>query len=102
MCRTHLLDDKSTAQTRVQLQIVNQLEVQLVKERQRLDAMMAHLYPPNDLQEAKTTTTPSPIPPNNSQPQQQMNHVQPFSGGPIRQRHQEKIVSQGRIYFLNI
>ena len=31
----HPLDEKATAQTRVQLQIVNQLEVQLVKERDR-------------------------------------------------------------------
>ena len=39
----HVLDDKSTAQTRVQVQIVTQLELQLNKERDKLDAMMAHL-----------------------------------------------------------
>ena len=39
----HVLDDKSTAQTRVQMQIVSQLELQLEKERERLHAMMAHL-----------------------------------------------------------
>ena len=39
----HTLDDKTLAQTRVQLQIVNQLELQLQKERDRLDAMMKHL-----------------------------------------------------------
>ena len=39
----HTLDDKTIAQTRVQLQIVNQLDIQLQKERDRLDAMMKHL-----------------------------------------------------------
>ena len=39
----HTLDDKTIAQTRVQLQIVNQLDLQLQKERDRLDAMMKHL-----------------------------------------------------------
>jgi hypothetical protein len=39
----HVLDDKSTAQARVQMQIVSQLELQLQKERERLQAMMAHL-----------------------------------------------------------
>ena len=32
----HNLDDKSTAQTRVQMQIVSQLELQLTKEKDRL------------------------------------------------------------------
>ena len=32
----HHLDDKSTAQTRVQMQIVSQLELQLTKEKDRL------------------------------------------------------------------
>jgi hypothetical protein len=40
----HVLDDKSTAQARVQMQIVSQLELQLQKERERLQAMMAHLH----------------------------------------------------------
>jgi len=40
----HVLDDKSTAQARVQMQIVSQLELQLGKERERLQAMMAHLH----------------------------------------------------------
>ncbi len=39
----HALDDRSTAQTRVQMQIVTQLELQLEKERERLRAMMGHL-----------------------------------------------------------
>ena len=40
----HILDDKSTAQARVQMQIVSQLELQLQKERERLQAMMSHLH----------------------------------------------------------
>jgi hypothetical protein len=40
----HVLDDKSTAQARVQMQIVAQLEHSLGKERDRLQAMMAHLH----------------------------------------------------------
>ena len=39
----HTLEDKTIAQTRVQLQIVNQLDLQLQKEKDRLDAMMKHL-----------------------------------------------------------
>ncbi|KAM9753900.1 forkhead box protein P4-like [Menidia menidia] len=41
--REHSLDDRSTAQCRVQMQVVQQLELQLCKERERLRAMMAHL-----------------------------------------------------------
>ena len=43
LAASHSLDDKTTAQTRVQLQIVSQLELQLKKEKDRLDAMMRHL-----------------------------------------------------------
>ncbi|CAG0885363.1 unnamed protein product [Darwinula stevensoni] len=39
----HSLDDRSTAQARVQMQVVAQLELQLTKERERLQAMMSHL-----------------------------------------------------------
>ena len=39
----HILGDKSTAQTKVQIQIVEQLEQQLKKEQRRLKAMMDHL-----------------------------------------------------------
>jgi len=38
-----VLDDRSTAQTKVQIQIVEQLEGQLSKEQHRLEAMMTHL-----------------------------------------------------------
>eukprot|EP00062_Callorhinchus_milii_P014122 gi/632963272/ref/XP_007897787.1/ PREDICTED: forkhead box protein P4 [Callorhinchus milii] len=40
----HALDDRSTAQCRVQMQVVQQLEIQLSKESERLQAMMAHLH----------------------------------------------------------
>lgn len=64
---SHPLDDKSTAQTRVQLQIVNQLEMQLTKEKDRLDAMMKHLQlevtKSGDLRPIKSIKTPSPSTP---------------------------------------
>ncbi|XP_036334929.1 uncharacterized protein LOC118745560 isoform X2 [Rhagoletis pomonella] len=40
----HNLDERSTAQARVQMQVVSQLEIHLQKERDRLQAMMHHLY----------------------------------------------------------
>lgn len=40
----HCLDDRSTAQARVQMQVVSQLENHLQKERDRLQSMMHHLY----------------------------------------------------------
>lgn len=40
----HGLDDRTTAQTRVQMQVVQQLEIQLNKERERLLAMVSHLH----------------------------------------------------------
>ncbi|XP_038873891.1 forkhead box protein P2-like [Salvelinus namaycush] len=42
----HMLDERSTAQCRVQMQVVQQLDLQLSKERERLQAMMAHLHLP--------------------------------------------------------
>ncbi|XP_064785139.1 forkhead box protein P2-like [Oncorhynchus masou masou] len=42
----HMLDKRSTAQCRVQMQVVQQLDLQLSKERERLQAMMAHLQLP--------------------------------------------------------
>ncbi|KAK0148150.1 Forkhead box protein P2 [Merluccius polli] len=42
----HALDDRSTAQCRVQMQVVQQLDLQLSKERERLQAMMTHLHLP--------------------------------------------------------
>lgn len=92
MSSQHILDDKSTAQIRIQIHNVNQLELQLVKERQRLEAMMTHLYP---AKEAKMSTNPSPIPSNPPQNHQSdsKHHLevdQSHTIGPIRQRHQER------------
>ncbi|XP_055788963.1 forkhead box protein P2-like [Salvelinus fontinalis] len=42
----HMLDERSTDQCRVQMQVVQQLDLQLSKERERLQAMMAHLHLP--------------------------------------------------------
>ncbi|XP_075905346.1 forkhead box protein P2-like [Nelusetta ayraudi] len=46
LCSDHRLDDRSTAQCRVQTQVVQQLQRQLDKEQQRLRAMMSHLHLP--------------------------------------------------------
>ncbi|KHJ45299.1 fork head domain protein, partial [Trichuris suis] len=40
---SHLLDDRTAAQCRVQMQVVDQLDSQLNKERYRLHAMLQHL-----------------------------------------------------------
>ena len=60
------MDDKTMAQTRVQLQIVNQLEFQLSKEKERLEAMMRHLgleiSKNGDLRATTSTTTTTPTP----------------------------------------
>ncbi|XP_026167958.1 forkhead box protein P2-like [Mastacembelus armatus] len=66
----HTLDDRSTAQCRVQMQVVQQLELQLCKERERLRAMMAHLglpsieaqplSAPKSLQSAQSDTAADP------------------------------------------
>nr|XP_019934175.1 PREDICTED: forkhead box protein P2-like [Paralichthys olivaceus] len=53
----HTLDDRSTAQCRVQMQVVQQLELQLCKERQRLRAMTAHLHLPS--LEAQSLSAPA-------------------------------------------
>ena len=56
----HTLDDRSTAQARVQMQVVSQLELQLQKERDRLQAMMHHLHM------TKQQTSPEPAKPENN------------------------------------
>nr|XP_043892722.1 forkhead box protein P2-like [Solea senegalensis] len=53
----HTLDDRSTAQCRVQMQVVQQLELQLCKERQRLRAMTSHLHLPS--LEAQSLSAPA-------------------------------------------
>ncbi|XP_053175867.1 forkhead box protein P2-like [Scomber japonicus] len=55
----HTLDDRSTAQCRVQMQVVQQLQLQLCKERERLRAMMAHLHLPS--LEAQSLSSPASL-----------------------------------------
>ncbi|XP_033825317.1 forkhead box protein P1-B-like isoform X2 [Periophthalmus magnuspinnatus] len=65
----HTLDDKSTAQCRVQMQVVQQLELQLKKDKERLQAMMAHLK----------SSEPRPA----AQPVNLVSSVQAFSQSPL-------------------
>uniref|UniRef100_A0A8C2VH14 Forkhead box P4 n=1 Tax=Chinchilla lanigera TaxID=34839 RepID=A0A8C2VH14_CHILA len=60
----HALDDRSTAQCRVQMQVVQQLEIQLAKESERLQAMMAHLHmrPSEPKPFSQPVTEPGPGP----------------------------------------
>uniref|UniRef100_A0A3Q3IVT0 Fork-head domain-containing protein n=1 Tax=Monopterus albus TaxID=43700 RepID=A0A3Q3IVT0_MONAL len=53
----HALDDRSTAQCRVQMQVVQQLEIQLSKERERLQAMMTHLH----MRPSESKSSPKPL-----------------------------------------
>uniref|UniRef100_UPI00398E7331 forkhead box protein P1-B isoform X3 n=1 Tax=Pristiophorus japonicus TaxID=55135 RepID=UPI00398E7331 len=53
----HALDDRSTAQCRVQMQVVQQLELQLAKDKDRLQAMMTHLH----VKSTEPKSTPQPI-----------------------------------------
>ncbi|XP_064633900.1 forkhead box protein P1-B-like isoform X3 [Lineus longissimus] len=64
MNNEHTLDDRSTAQARVQMQVVSQLEIQLNKERERLQAMMHHLHmKPHNQEQPKQDNhmPPSPV-----------------------------------------
>ncbi|XP_078384642.1 uncharacterized protein LOC144667125 isoform X2 [Oculina patagonica] len=51
----HALDERSTAQARVQMQVVMHLEFQMNKERERLSAMMNHLHTPKVAQHTPNT-----------------------------------------------
>ncbi|XP_034296465.1 forkhead box protein P1 isoform X5 [Pantherophis guttatus] len=53
----HALDDRSTAQCRVQMQVVQQLELQLAKDKDRLQAMMTHLH----VKSTEPKATPQPF-----------------------------------------
>uniref|UniRef100_A0A1A8JGL6 Forkhead box P1a n=1 Tax=Nothobranchius kuhntae TaxID=321403 RepID=A0A1A8JGL6_NOTKU len=57
----HTLDDKSTAQCRVQMQVVQQLELQLKKDKERLQAMMAHLKSSEPKPAAQPVKLPSSL-----------------------------------------
>ncbi|XP_010873763.2 forkhead box protein P1-B isoform X2 [Esox lucius] len=62
----HILDDKSTAQCRVQMQVVQQLELQLKKDKERLQAMMSHLK--SSEQKSPPAPPPATLMPNLSFP----------------------------------
>ena len=80
--RSHVLDDRSTAQTKVQIRIVEQLEAQVAKEQARLQAMMGHLKTVRAQGEAPAPflapSCPSPFPATESQ------------AGPVRRKLQER------------
>ncbi|XP_055714522.1 forkhead box protein P1 isoform X3 [Phlebotomus papatasi] len=92
----HCLDDRSTAQVRVQMQVVSQLEIHLQKERDRLQAMMHHLHISKQLgtiAEAPKFTHCSPTIPNaiSSMPiRSPTTHSAPNAIGPIRRRITDK------------
>ncbi|XP_037086304.1 forkhead box protein P1-like isoform X2 [Pollicipes pollicipes] len=54
----HRLDDRSTAHVRVQMQVVQQMETNLAKEKARLSAMMAHLHMTRERMEEVKTDPP--------------------------------------------
>ncbi|XP_045481670.1 forkhead box protein P1 isoform X2 [Harmonia axyridis] len=105
----HNLDDRSTAQARVQMQVVSQLELQLQKERDRLTAMMQHLHlskqlgAMDSLKEGSGQLTPKlSVGSTTPQPPVSINHMvsairspvlhaaSPQMGGPIRRRLSDK------------
>ncbi|XP_066247520.1 uncharacterized protein [Euwallacea similis] len=103
----HTLDDRSTAQARVQMQVVSQLELQLQKERDRLQAMMHHLHLSKQLgspDSHKETVAPPKIPVSTTVPPPPVNmgamvsavrspvlhSPAPNVGGPIRRRLSDK------------
>jgi len=79
----HTLDDRSTAQARVQMQVVSQLEIQLAKERDRLQAMMHHLHM-NKQQNLLNQQHPNPntTHPNHQTPLSLSNNQQPCLESP--------------------
>ena len=64
--REHVLNERSTAQTRVQAEIVSSLQQQLKRENDRLEAMRAHLDPSrprNQPQKEPDRTSPPSLAP---------------------------------------
>ncbi|XP_066152835.1 forkhead box protein P1-like isoform X9 [Euwallacea fornicatus] len=116
----HTLDDRSTAQARVQMQVVSQLELQLQKERDRLQAMMHHLHLSKQLgspDSHKETVAPPKIPVSTTVPPPPVNmgamvsavrspvlhSPAPNVGGPIRRRLSDKSalsLAGGKPYFM--
>ena len=65
--REHVLNERSTAQTRVQAEIVSSLQQQLKRENDRLEAMRAHLDPsrPRPKEQEPSPPPPPALPVNN-------------------------------------
>uniref|UniRef100_A0A3P9MMK9 Fork-head domain-containing protein n=1 Tax=Oryzias latipes TaxID=8090 RepID=A0A3P9MMK9_ORYLA len=103
MSSEHALDDRSTAQCRVQMQVVQQLQLQLSKERLRLQAMMAHLHLPSlKVQFSETTVeltgpqeSPQPLGPVGARAKTSKEEPQTLraSAGAIRRPHHPLIFS---------
>ncbi|RVE73366.1 hypothetical protein OJAV_G00049310 [Oryzias javanicus] len=95
----HALDDRSTAQCRVQMQVVQQLELQLAKDKERLQAMMTHLH-------VKSTEPKAPPQPLNLVSSVTLSNL--HNVGPIRRRYSEKYnmpispdISQNKEFYMN-
>lgn len=90
-----MLDDRSTAQTRVQMQVVAQLELQLQKERDRLQSMMDHLNRARQQQQQQQISQPSkqsPVKTNGSSPRGPAPSNEPMSGHlPVQQHPQHRM-----------
>uniref|UniRef100_A0A8C4DAF2 Forkhead box P4 n=1 Tax=Dicentrarchus labrax TaxID=13489 RepID=A0A8C4DAF2_DICLA len=98
----HALDDRSTAQCRVQMQVVQQLEIQLAKESERLQAMMAHLHmrpsepkPFNQPRDSEAYPEGLPHPPTSAATPitpllHSHSHSHTHGVGPIRRRNSDK------------
>ncbi|KAF4078942.1 hypothetical protein AMELA_G00187440 [Ameiurus melas] len=103
----HALDDRSTAQCRVQMQVVQQLELQLAKDKERLQAMMTHLHV-NPLSLPQTPTTPTtPLTPLSHHPTV-ITPTSLHSVGPIRRRYSDKYsmpispdIGQNKEFYMN-
>ncbi|XP_036783477.2 forkhead box protein P4 isoform X2 [Manis pentadactyla] len=105
----HALDDRSTAQCRVQMQVVQQLEIQLAKESERLQAMMAHLHmrpsEPKPFSQPVTVSTADSFPDGLVHPPTSaaapvtplrppgLGSASLHSGGPARRRSSDKFCS---------
>ena len=61
--REHVLNERSTAQTRVQAEIVSSLQQQLKRENDRLEAMRAHLDPSRPRPKEQEPSPPPPSAP---------------------------------------
>uniref|UniRef100_A0A3B4A2I5 Fork-head domain-containing protein n=1 Tax=Periophthalmus magnuspinnatus TaxID=409849 RepID=A0A3B4A2I5_9GOBI len=100
----HALDDRSTAQCRVQMQVVQQLELQLAKDKERLQAMMTHLHVKST--EPKAAPQPPTLTPL-SQTHSVITANSLHSVGPMRRRYSDKYnmpispLSQNKEFYMN-